>query len=124
MEKSIRITGMSPQFQVTNLEKSIAFYIEQLDFKLDFLYEDFYAGICKDSYSIHLKQVDFTPAENERKRHNHLDITFSTERIEEVYATLKNKQIKILQSLRQMPYGKEFYISDPDGHVIAFLETK
>jgi hypothetical protein len=24
--------------------------------------------------------------------------------------------------LRDMPYGKEFYVADPDGNIIGFLE--
>jgi predicted enzyme related to lactoylglutathione lyase len=30
--------------------------------------------------------------------------------------------LKITQPLRTMPYGTEFYISDPDGYVLAFLD--
>jgi catechol 2,3-dioxygenase-like lactoylglutathione lyase family enzyme len=124
MEERIKIKGMSPQFQVIDLERSIAFYTEQLGFELGFRYEDFYAGISKDGYSIHLKLVDDSPGENEKKRHEHLDVTFSISHIEEWFAELKKKPVKILQPLRQMPYGKEFYISDPDEYVIAFLEIK
>jgi hypothetical protein len=29
--------------------------------------------------------------------------------------------IEIIQPLRAMPYGKEFYIADPDGYIIGFL---
>jgi hypothetical protein len=25
--------------------------------------------------------------------------------------------------LRQMPYGKEFYVRDPDGYVLGFVEA-
>ena len=31
---------------------------------------------------------------------------------------------EITESLRDMPYGREFYIQDPDDHIIAFLEEK
>lgn len=30
--------------------------------------------------------------------------------------------IEIIQPLRTIPYGKEFYITDPDGYIIGFLE--
>jgi len=28
----------------------------------------------------------------------------------------------VIQSLREMPYGREFYVADPDGYIIAFYE--
>ena len=42
---SAKLTGMSPQFLVADLDRSIRFYTEQLGFDLDFRYEHFYAGI-------------------------------------------------------------------------------
>jgi predicted enzyme related to lactoylglutathione lyase len=28
----------------------------------------------------------------------------------------------ITQPLRNMPYGTAFYMADPDGHILAFIE--
>jgi catechol 2,3-dioxygenase-like lactoylglutathione lyase family enzyme len=112
---------MSPQLPVTHIERSIEFYTKKLGFSLDFRYEDFYAGIIKDGYSIHLKSGD-SPG-NDKKNKEDLNITFSVESIESVYEELLSKSIDIVQPLRDMPYGKEFYIADPDGNRIAFLET-
>ena len=49
------IKSMSPQLLVADIERSIGFYTTQLGFEVDFRYEDFYAGISKDGFSIHLK---------------------------------------------------------------------
>ena len=46
---------MSPQLAVADIGRAIKFYTEKLGFRLDFEYEDFYAGIIKDGHSIHLK---------------------------------------------------------------------
>lgn len=114
---------MSLQFLVTDVNNSIEFYTKQLGFELDFLYEDFYAGITKDGYSIHLKSGNPSVEERQSKRVNeHFDILFSVDDIEELYSKILNKSIEIIQPLRTMPYGMEFYIADPDGYVIAFLE--
>ena len=51
----LTIKKMSPQFLVTDIDRSIEFYTKKLGFDVDFRYEDFYAGIIKDGYSIHLK---------------------------------------------------------------------
>ncbi len=50
-----KIKKMSPQILVTDIGRSIEFYTKKLGFEVDFLYEDFYAGIIKNGYSIHLK---------------------------------------------------------------------
>jgi catechol 2,3-dioxygenase-like lactoylglutathione lyase family enzyme len=43
--------------------------------------------------------------------------------IENVYAKLARKAVEITQPLRAMPYGKEFYIADPDGHVTVWNKS-
>ncbi len=114
---------MSPLFVVVDLERSIKFYIQELGFEIDFRYEDFYAGIVRNIYSVHLKSGD--PDGNERVRNaenEHLDLYFSVEGIDTLFESMKNRPITITQSLRQMPYGREFYIADPDGYILGFLE--
>ena len=112
---------MSPQLAVADLVASLQFYSEKLGFSLDFTYEDFYAGIIKDGHSIHLKCGEF-PMDKEKKQDD-LEILFSVDAIERLYEELLNKSVEIVQPLRDMPYGKEFYIADPDGNVIAFFEV-
>jgi uncharacterized glyoxalase superfamily protein PhnB len=118
-----KIKKMSPQFLVADIEHSIEFYTKKLDFEVDFRYEDFYAGIIKDNYSIHLKSGKPSIEERKSKRENiHLDIVFSVEGVEDLYEELMNKSVEIVQPLCDRPYGKEFYIADPDGYILAFLE--
>ena len=118
-----KIRKMSPQFLVTDIEHSIEFYTKKLDFEVDFRYEDFYAGIIKDNYSIHLKSGKPSIEERESKRENiDLDIVFSVEGVEDLYEEFANKSVEIIQPLCDRPYGKEFYIADPDGYILAFLE--
>jgi predicted enzyme related to lactoylglutathione lyase len=120
-----RIKRISPQFLVTNIDRSIDFYSKQLGFEIDFFYETFYAGIIKDGCAVHLKLAVPDVEKREKKRQNeHLDITFSIDGIEKLYEDFKSKSVEIIQTLRDMPYGREFYISDPDGYIIAFLEEK
>ena len=119
-----KITKMSPQFLVADIERSIEFYTRNLGFDIEFRYEDFYAGIVKDGYSIHLKLGK--PAKNARKgyRNNEdLDIVFAVDSIEDLYEALSIRPIEFVQPLRDMPYGKEFYIMDPDGYIIAFMSA-
>jgi len=114
---------MSPQFLVNDIEHSIEFYKKKLGFEVAFRYEDFYAGIIKDGHSIHLKCGKPSIEERKRKRENvDLDIVFSVEGVEDLYEELVNRTVEIIEPLCERPYGREFYIADPDGYILAFLE--
>jgi len=114
---------MSPQLLVADIEHSIQFYTKKLGFEVDFRYDDFYAGICKDGCSIHLKSGKPSIEERQNKRNNRdIDIVFSVDSIENLYEVLLNRSVEFIQPLRHMPYGKEFYVVDPDGYIISFLE--
>ena len=117
----IKIKKMSAQHLVANVEQSIDFYTEKLGFDLDFRYQDFYAGVIKDGRSIHLKQSEISAEEIKTRNNNdNVAIIFSVDEIESLYEEMIGKSVKIIQSLREMPYGKEFYIADLDDNVIAF----
>jgi len=118
-----KIKKMSPQFLVNDIEYSIEFYTKKLDFEVEFRYEDFYAGIIKYNYSIHLKSGKPSIEERKSKREKFdLDIVFSVEGVEDLYEEFVNRSVEIIQPLCERPYGKEFYIADPDGYILAFLE--
>src|SRR5258705_7110908 len=118
-----KITGMSPLLIVSDIDHSIGFYTGNLNFVTDFRYEDFYAGIVKDGYSIHLKMGKPTVEERKTKRNNEdVDIIFSVDDIENLYEAISGKPVEIIQPLRNMPYGREFYITNPNGYIIAFVE--
>ena len=120
---SSRIKKMSPQLLVADIEHSIEFYTKKLGFDIDFRYDDFYAGISKDGCSIHLKSGKRSIEERQHKRNNEdLDIIFSVDGIERLYEELSGRAVEIIQPLRRLPYGKEFYVADPDGYIISFLE--
>jgi catechol 2,3-dioxygenase-like lactoylglutathione lyase family enzyme len=118
-----KIKKMSPQFLVRELDQSVEFYVNKLGFRLDFRYEDFYLGIIKDGFSIHLKVGEPSADERRQKRNNEdLDLVFSVEGIEELYHEYLKKSVPFAQPLREMAYGKEFYVVDPDGYLIAFIQ--
>jgi len=117
-----RIKKMSPQFLVADIESSIEFYTKKLGFDVEFRYEDFYAGITRDGHSIHLKMSQLPIDKASKRSTEDIDIMFSVDNIEDLYEDISNKSVEITQPLRPMPYGKEFYVTDLDGHIIAFLE--
>jgi predicted enzyme related to lactoylglutathione lyase len=116
------IKNMSPQLLVADIDHSIEFYTKQLGFEIDFRYEDFYSGIVRDGFSIHLKSGI---KERKKRRENadfDVEIIFSVNGIETLYEGIFSKSVKIIQPLRDMSYGKEFYVEDPDGNILAFVE--
>ncbi len=116
---------MSPQFLVTDIESSIKYYTDKLGFSLDFFYDGFYAGLQKDGHSIHLKSGKPSIEERQTKRNNYdLDIVFSVENVNDLFEELSHQSLDFVQPLCERPYGKEFYIADPDGYVLAFLEEQ
>jgi catechol 2,3-dioxygenase-like lactoylglutathione lyase family enzyme len=122
---SFGIKKMSVQLVVTDINRSIAFYDEVLGFDVDFRHADFYAGVVRSGWSIHLKLG--SPSDEVRKNKRtkeHLDIIFSVDGIEDIYRELSDKNVEFVQPLREMPYGKEFYIADPDGYIIGFNSPK
>jgi catechol 2,3-dioxygenase-like lactoylglutathione lyase family enzyme len=122
---NIKIRSMSPQLLVADLNRSVEFYTGKLGFEESFRHEDFYSGIVNGEHSIHLKLVDSVTEERQsKKNYEHLDITFSVDGIEDLYNNLRGRSVEVTQSLRTMPYGQEFYIADPDGNIIAFVEAR
>jgi predicted enzyme related to lactoylglutathione lyase len=118
-----KIKQITPILRVINLEVAIQFYVEQLCFTLDFTYEDFYAGIEKDGHLVHLKMVDAIAGEDFMRRNDEdVCLLFSVNDIAGLFQEISEKPVEIVQRLREMPYGKEFYIADPDGNLIAFVE--
>ncbi len=117
-----KLDCMSPQFLVADLDRSIKFYTETLRFQLNFRYMDFYAGINCNGHSIHLKACEpYTEHQNRKIAEGHVDVTFGVIDIEAVYEEVCRTGAEIVQPLRVMPYGTEFYIADPDRNIIAFF---
>lgn len=120
---TFNLKQITPQLLVFDLERAISFYVEQLGFTVAFRYEDFYAGIENAGHAIHLKKdTDASEHKLGQRPNENLDLIFSVDNLATLFEEISAKEVEIVQPLRQMPYGAEFYIADPDRHVIAFME--
>jgi catechol 2,3-dioxygenase-like lactoylglutathione lyase family enzyme len=120
-----RITGISPQFLVSDLERALAYYRDRLGFTLDFVYDDFYASVSRDGFSVHLKH-ETTRAEERafRKRNEHLDAYFRVSGIRALFAELQQRGAEVIRTLEERPWSCiDFYVEDPDGYVLCFSES-
>ncbi|HET7662445.1 MAG TPA: VOC family protein [Rhodanobacteraceae bacterium] len=110
--------------EVRDLERALAHYRDRLGFEIVFVHEGFYAGVQRDGCRLHLKQVAHdVPVEVRTDHEGSIDACFGVHALEALAAEFARSGADFVVPLRQMPYGSEFYLCDPDGHVLAFVET-
>jgi len=117
------LTFVAPVFRVTQLSRTIAYYREKLGFDLEFCYEGFYASVCREGCHVHLQCASPTPRDQLAfERAEHIDACFVVQAIEGLWTSIASVGAATTVPLRKMPYGKEFYIRDPDGYILGFIE--
>lgn len=114
---------LAPVFRVSDLARSIRFYREQLGFELDFAYDDFYACVHRDGCYIHLKCASPAPRDQAAfERTEHLDACAVISAVARLAGEFAAAGAPFCVPLRTMPYGVEFYVRDPDGYIIGFVQ--
>jgi len=116
-----RVTSFAPQLLVEDLDRSIAYY-RKLGFTFGEPWEGFYAIGHLDGLEVHLKEGPRNPADRQWRRDNeHLDASAGVDGIEAFYEQCVANGVTIIQPLAATAWGtKDFYIEDPDGHIISF----
>jgi catechol 2,3-dioxygenase-like lactoylglutathione lyase family enzyme len=119
-----RLTGIAPQLLVNDLDRATAYYRDKLGFELDFKYQSFYASVTRDGFAIHLKCAPKLPADREhRKKNEHLDAYISVSGIRDLFSELETRGAQVITPLEERPWAcLDFYVEDPDGHVLCFSE--
>ena len=118
------LTGISPQFLVDDLARSIEYYGRCLGFDLDFQYQDFYASVSRDGCAIHLKAAPKNEADRaHREQHEHLDAHIAVRNATALYDELRSRGALITRPLEDRPWScRDFYVQDPDGYILCFSE--
>ena len=82
----------------------------------------FYAIGELNGLELHLKEAPKNQAERRWRRDNeHLDASAGVDGIEAFYKECVAKGVTIIKPLAVTAWGtKDFYIEDPDGHIISF----
>jgi catechol 2,3-dioxygenase-like lactoylglutathione lyase family enzyme len=114
---------VAPVFRVADLSRSLEYYRARLGFEVEFNYEGFYAGVLREGCRVHLKcspplqrdQAAFEAAK-------HLDACFGVQDAESLASDFASAGASFSVALRHMPYGKEFYVRDPDGYILGFVQ--
>jgi catechol 2,3-dioxygenase-like lactoylglutathione lyase family enzyme len=116
-----RLTSLAPQFLVDDLARSIAYY-QKLGFAFGEPWEGFYAIGRLDGLELHLKEAPKNAEERRQRRADeHLDAAAGVDGIEAFHARCAANGVTIIKPLAATPWGtKDFYVEDPDGHIISF----
>jgi catechol 2,3-dioxygenase-like lactoylglutathione lyase family enzyme len=116
-----QLTSFAPQFLVDDLVRSMAYY-QRLGFVFGEPWDGFYAIGLLDGLELHLKVAPRHEAERQQRRaQEHLDAAGGVDGIETFYAQCTANGVQIVKPLTRTAWGtKDFYIEDPDGHVISF----
>ena len=117
----VRITSFAPQFLVDDLDRSIAYYTK-IGFIFGKPWDGFYAIGLLDGLELHLKEAPNDPSVRQHRRDNeHLDAAAGVDGIEVFYERCLANGVAIIKPLADTAWGtKDFYIEDPDGHIISF----
>ncbi|MBI1178891.1 hypothetical protein GC207_15780 [bacterium] len=123
-ETPISLSYIAPVFRVAGISRSLAFYRDRLGFGVDFIYEDFYAGVSRDGCRIHIKYSTPPPRDQTAfEQAGHIDACIGVSNAEQLFDSLASAGVAFVVPLRHMPYGAEFYVRDPDGYVLGFVQS-
>jgi catechol 2,3-dioxygenase-like lactoylglutathione lyase family enzyme len=120
---SKNLSHIAPVFRVVDLARSLAYYREKLGFEEEFNYENFYASVVRDGCHIHLQCAP--PAQRDQaafELKEHLDACVVVGNAKELEKRFAAAGATFTVRRRQMPYGTEFYMRDPDGYILGFVE--
>ena len=111
----------APQFLVAGLARSLEFYEGKLGFEKDFEYEGFYASVSRGGAAIHLKCAPRVEEDRlHRKAHGHLDGHLAVSDVDGLYREFLGREVPILRILDERPWGRDFFVENPDGYILCF----
>jgi uncharacterized glyoxalase superfamily protein PhnB len=137
----MKISKLAPNFEVTNIKQTVAFYTEYFGFNLAMAVpesqdgveqtiaenkEYVYAMMQKDNVEFMFQRTDTFKTDVVFSKNLPIGATVSfymdIEGIKEFHETLKNKNLEITE-LKNTWYGmQEFYVKDINGYILGFAE--
>ncbi len=139
----MKINKLSPNFEVTDIKKTVDFYKENFGFTLAMAVPETQDGVEQTlsnskNYVYAMMQKDNVEFMFQRSDSFKEDLVFAKdldmgatvsfymeiEGIDELYHSLKNKNLQITE-LKTTWYGmQEFYVRDLNGYILGFAEKK
>ena len=130
IRNNIEFNSLIPELSVSNIEVSKCFY-QDLGFEIVYeRLEDKFCFMQLENNQIMLEENNdnWNVAKMEYPYGNGINISMSVENVEDLYRTLKDKQVKFFLDLEVNEYrvgnkifqDKEFLLQDPDGYLLRF----
>jgi len=122
----LQISSAIAQLRTTDLAASIRFYTTKVGLRLEFQYQDFYAGIRAGSQLFHLKLVDEKdPSIEFVDKGEHFHLYLQTDDAAATADALKRNGIQLVKDVHETTWGtREIVIKDDQGHTLYFGETR
>jgi catechol 2,3-dioxygenase-like lactoylglutathione lyase family enzyme len=128
IEKELTILGVVPILFVSNVEATAAFYADKLGFSVDFLHGNppFYGSVSRDRACLHLRFVHRTNFEELAAREGSLILaSVEVSNVKALFEEYKARGVEFAQQLvREAWGGINFFVRDPDGNVISFVQYR
>lgn len=130
----MRFNSLIPELSVRNIEKTKYFYISVLGFCLEYeRVEDKFVFLSYGKSQIIFEEIHdngWNISDLEYPLGRGINFSIVSNKLDELYDIIKNKNIKIYRELKENIYlckGKqeiqrEFLIQDPDGYLLRFIE--
>lgn len=134
MENNFKFNKLIPELSVSNIEKSLDFYINILGFKLEYERKtDKFAFLSFNGSQIMIEQINNHWAVGDLEKPFGRGINFQIEcsNVEEISTKLKNADYPIFKDVFESKYKadgviyteKELLVQDLDGYLIRFQQT-
>ncbi|MGO8795747.1 MAG: VOC family protein [Candidatus Sulfotelmatobacter sp.] len=122
----MQISNAIAQLRTTDLPESIRFYTTKVGLKLEFRYQDFYAGIRAGSQLFHLKLSDRKdPSIEFVDQEEGFHLYFETDDAAAAATALKGKGVTLVKDVHDTDWGtREFVIKDDQGHTLYFGQRR
>ncbi len=107
-----------PMLPVSNVRRAIEFFVDKLDFKLDFN-AGTYGGVRRDAIEVHFWYTD------DPKLPQHPSCRIEVTEIRKLYSLYRERGvISAPGDIAATPWGTtEFTVADPDGNNVVFVEV-
>lgn len=121
-----RLSGAVPILFVRNVTTAAQFYRDKLGFRIDFLHGQppFYGSVSRDLACLHLRLVTAPNFAALAAREKSLILaSVEVADVKALFEEFEARGVEFAQRLaRQIWGGLDFYVRDPDGNVISFVQ--
>ncbi len=108
-------------YPTQDLDRALSFYRDVLGLKLLVQNEE-WVEFAVGEQRLALRRVDALPQQTHSSQSSGAMVWLEARPIEEIIAQLKAKNVKFIEGLSELPYGKLSTFSDPDGNRIGLYE--